>query len=371
VTCDLVTVKTPSPLRVKPFCPVFGRCGGCAFQHWQSDDLLAWKQDRVVTALHHRGFDDFDLEGVIAPVITCPADTRRRATLAFKGKKLGFRPASGHGVIAIETCPVLRPELNALLAPLRNVLIGMTEDAAIRMTWTDNGADVAIVSKDEPGWEQREALAAFAADHDLARLSWDNGFGAVPVRAERQPVMAFANCAVPFPEGGFLQPSAEGEAALVAALLNHVPAAARVADLFCGLGTFSLPLAEKAQSVHAVDSDGGAVAALSASVTRRQDLQAKLKVETRDLFRDPLTATELGAFDLVVFDPPRAGAKEQAQELAQSDVSEVLAVSCNPASFARDARILVNGGYDLEAVSPVDQFPLSAHLEVVARFRKC
>ncbi len=368
--CVLISVDSASPQRIKPLCPVYGRCGGCSFQHWQGDALKSWKQTRVEDALHHRGFDDFDLEDVIDPVHVCAANTRRRATLAFKGKKLGFRPASGHGVIAIETCPVLLPELSRLIAPLRAVLVGVTEDASVRMTWTDAGADVAIESKDEPGWEQREALAGFATDYDIARLSWDNGFGAVPIRAERHPFMTFAECAVMFPEGGFLQPSPDGEAALRAQVLAHVPHGQKAVDLFCGLGTFSLPLTEISEEVLAVDSDGAAVAALAKAVTKRQDLQPRLKVETRDLFSDPLTAKELDAFDVVVFDPPRAGANAQAQELAKSMVGTVIAVSCNPASFARDARTLVNGGYELVSVSPVDQFPLSPHLEVVAVFRR-
>jgi len=370
IFCDLIKVESASSDRIKPVCPVFDRCGGCTFQHWDMERLKGWKSNRVTEALQHRGFDDFDLEGVIEDVTVCPSDTRRRATLAFKGKKLGFRPASGHGVTAIDRCPVLCDELDRLISPLRQVLVGITEDASIQMTWTDSGADVSIVSQDEPGWEDRESLAEFAAKYDLARLSWDNGFGAVPVRAERQPVMTFAECAVAFPEGGFLQPSAEGEAALRDKVLAVLPQGVKVADLFCGLGTFSLPLTEVSQHVLAVDSDGAAVAALSKAVTKRQELQPRLKVEVRDLFRDPLMAAELDTFDVVVFDPPRAGANAQCEEIAHSSVKTVIAVSCNPASFARDARTLVNAGYDLEKIWPVDQFPLSAHLEVVALFTR-
>jgi len=362
VRCRLLQVETPSPRRIAPFCPAFGRCGGCAFQHWEPADLAAWKRGRLVTALAHRGFAD----APVAETLSCPARTRRRATLALKGKKLGFREEASHAVAAIDACPVLLPQLSALIAPLRAALAPLADDAAVALAWTDSGADVLVRCASEPGWEGREALAAFARAHDLARLAWDSGFGAVPMAVERPPAMIFGGVSVAFPDAAFLQPSAEGEAALRDTVLAATEGAGRLADLFCGLGTFSLPLAARSKQVLALDADGAAVAALAAAAKAAP----ALSVSARDLFREPLAAEEMRGLDAVVFDPPRAGAQAQAREIAASAVPLAVAVSCNPASFARDARILADGGFRLVSALPVDQFPLSPHLEVVAVFRR-
>lgn len=365
VSCSVSAVTVASPERVAPFCPAFGRCGGCGLQHWLPEARDRWKRARVAVALGHRGFAD----PPVAEAVVCPADTRRRATLALKGGKLGFREGAGHAVVAIDACPVLRPELSALIAPLRALLAPLAAEAAIAMTWTDAGADLAIRADADLGWEARQALAAFAADHELARLAWDAGAGPEPMAVARPPAMSFGGVAVPFPPASFLQPSAEGETALREAVLASLGDAARVADLFCGLGTFALPIARRARRVFAADADGAAVRALAAGVAQA-GLGARIEVAARDLFREPLPAAELDAFDAVVFDPPRAGAQAQARELARSAVPLVVAVSCNPASFARDARTLADGGYTLERVTPVDQFPTTAHLELVAVFRR-
>ncbi len=365
VACTLSAVETPSPERVPPFCPVYGRCGGCSLQHWAEAPRAAWKRERVAAALGHRGFADAN----VLPTRSCPADTRRRATLALSGKKLGFREASGHAVVAIDACPVLVPQLSRLIAPLRAVLAPITDAASVAMTWTDAGADVAVRSDAELGWEAREALGAFANAHDLARLAWDAGDGPVPMAVARSPAMNFGGVTVGFPAASFLQPSAEGEALLRDEVLAGLGGAVRVADLFCGLGTFALPIAAGGKAVFAADADGAAVRALQGAVAASR-LGNAVTVAARDLFRDPLTATELDAFDAVVFDPPRAGAQAQARQLAESSVRLAVAVSCNPASFARDARILVDGGFALERVMPVDQFPTSPHLELVAVLRR-
>lgn len=365
VTCSLNAVEIPSPERVRPFCPVYGRCGGCSLQHWADAPRAAWKRERVATALGHRGFAAPN----VLPTRACPADTRRRATLALTGKKLGFREASGHTVVAIDSCPVLVPQLSRLIAPLRAVLAPITDAASVAMTWTDAGADVVVRADADLGWEVREALGAFANAHDLARLAWDAGDGPVPMVVARTPAMTFGGVAVGFPAASFLQPSAEGEALLRDEVLAGLGGAAKVADLFCGLGTFSLPIAAKGATVFAADADGAAVQSLQAAVAANR-LGNSVSVAARDLFRDPLTVAELDAFDAVVFDPPRAGAQAQARQIAASGVGLVVAVSCNPASFARDARILADGGFTLERVVPVDQFPTSAHLELVAVLRR-
>ncbi len=366
VRCTLERVENASPQRVTPFCPVFGRCGGCAFQHWRRDALTAWKRERVVAALRQRGFAD----PPVAEVRSCPETTRRRATLALKDGRLGFSEAASHAVVPVDACPVLRAELSALIAPLRRLLAPLAREAAVALTWTDSGADVLVRAAAEPGgWEERQALADFAAAHDLARLSWDSGSGAVPLATARPPTMRIGEVAVAFPDAAFLQPSAEGEAALRGAVLEELGGAARVADLFCGLGTFALPIARAAERVVAADADGAAIAALTAAVAAN-GLGKRVAVAARDLFRDPLPAAELDGLDAVVFDPPRAGAAAQAREIAASAVPLAVAVSCNPATFARDARILADGGFTLAAAIPVDQFPLSPHLEVVAAFRR-
>jgi 23S rRNA (uracil1939-C5)-methyltransferase len=365
VVCDLKTVEIPSSERVVPFCPVYGRCGGCSLQHWADAPREAWKRERVATALGHRGFADSN----VLPTRACPPDTRRRATLALTGKKLGFREASGHTVVAIDACPVLTPELSRLIRPLRDVLAPITDAATVAMTWTDAGADVVVRSDAELGWEAREVLGSFANAYDLARLAWDGGDGPVPMAVARTPAMNFGGVAVGFPAASFLQPSAEGEALLRDEVLAGLGAAVKVADLFSGLGTFALPIAARGAAVFAADADGAAVRALQAAVTANR-LGNTVTVAARDLFRDPLTAAELDAFDAVVFDPPRAGAQAQAREIAASGVGLVVAVSCNPASFARDARLLVDGGFILERVVPVDQFPTTAHLELVAILRR-
>lgn len=365
VACTLSAVVTPSPERVAPFCPVYGRCGGCNLQHWAEAPRAAWKRERVIAALGHRGFAD----PPVAPTVVCPVDTRRRATLALTGKKFGFREASGHTVVAIDACPILVPQLSRLIAPLREVLAPITGDASVALTWTDAGADVAVRAEAELGWEAREALGNFANVHDLARLAWDSGDGPVPMAVARPPAMRFGGVAVGFPAASFLQPSAEGETVLRDAVLAGLGDAARVADLFCGLGTFALPIAATAAHVYAADLDGAAIRALQAAVDAAR-LGPRIAVAARDLFRDPLTPAELDGFDAVVFDPPRAGAQAQARQIAASAVTRVVAVSCNPASFARDARILVDGGFALERVVPVDQFPTSAHLELVAVLRR-
>ena len=365
VACSLSAVEAPSPERVAPFCPVFGRCGGCSLQHWADAPRAAWKRQRVVTALGHRGFVDPE----VLPTRVCPVDTRRRATLALTGKKLGFRESAGHTVVAIDACPILVPELSRLIAPLRDVLAPITDAASVAMTWTDTGADVVVRADADLGWEAREALGGFANAHDLARFAWDAGDGPVPMAVARNPAMRFGGVAVGFPAASFLQPSAEGEALLRDEVLAGLGDAPKVADLFCGLGTFALPIAAHAAQVFAADADGAAVQALQTAVAANR-LGSVVTVAARDLFRDPLIAAELDAFDAVVFDPPRAGAQAQARQIAVSGVGLVVAVSCNPASFARDARILVDGGFTIAQVVPVDQFPTNAHLELVAVLRR-
>ena len=375
---EIVELIEDGPGRVEPPCPHFGPCGGCALQHLSSAHYGIWKESLVPRALAQRGLADIP----IAPMVRIPPGTRRRATLAATragGRvHLGFHGRESRSVVDLETCLLLRPRLRELLRPLRNALHAVLEDretAAVAVTDTDAGPDVLIVSGTVPDLAAREALARLAEDADLARLSWAERpqAGATPapepVAIRRVPAVRFGGVAVEPPPGGFLQPTGEGEAALVAAVLSYLPEdAGTVADLYAGCGTFTFPLSTRAR-VQAVDGDGDAIAALWAAA-RRADLTGRVAVEVRDLARRPLGPEELEGFDGVVFDPPRSGARAQAAAIAVSTVAVAVAVSCNPNTFARDARILVDGGFRLVEVTPVDQFPWSGHVELVASFRR-
>jgi 23S rRNA (uracil1939-C5)-methyltransferase len=280
--------------------------------------------------------------------------------------------------VDLETCLVLTPGLTALLPALRRALaplLAPREVAALTLTETETGIDLSIVSEAAPNLAAREALAALAETQDLARLSWAErpAAGAAPepepVAVRRAPVLTFAGVPVAPPPGGFLQPTAAGEAALVERVLAYLPEGAEtVAELYAGCGTFTFPLVARAR-VHAVERDAAALAALW-TAARQAGLAGRITVTAQDLAGMPVLAEDLEGGDCVVFDPPRAGAREQATEIARSSVPAAVAVSCNPKTFARDARILVDGGFKLVEVTPVDQFPWTAHLELVAKFRR-
>lgn len=369
-TAWVVEIVEPASNRVAPPCAHFGDCGGCALQHLDQAPYLAWKRQRVVTALARRGLDSI----AVGPTVATPAASRRRVRFAARrlasGVIIGFNARRSRRIVDLGSCPVLRPALLALLPALRRFLealleVGATVDVAV--TETTGGLDLWIVAERQPDLAGREALARFAVAEDLARLHWGEG---VPecIVLRRPAGIAFGPAIVEAPATAFLQASAEGETAIREAVLAAVGGAEQVCDLFAGCGTLSLPLALGAR-VRAVDLDGDALAALAAACQATPDLR-EVAVERRDLFRRPLSAAELDRFDAVVFDPPRAGARAQAEALATSAVALVVAVSCHPGSFARDARILVDGGYRLVEVTPIDQFLWSPHVELVAVFRR-
>jgi 23S rRNA (uracil1939-C5)-methyltransferase len=370
---ELLELLEPAAERIEAPCPNFGPCGGCTLQHLEEERYRAWKQGLVGQALARRG-----LSGeVVGPLVSIPPGTRRRASLAAlrrgAGVLLGFRGRESHRVVDAAGCLLLTPGLMALLPPLRETLAGVLEDReAVQLTVseTEAGPDLLLVSPRAPDLAAREALVALAERADLARLSWGPpGEEPEPLALRKPPRVVLGGVAVEPPPGGFLQPSAEGEAALRRLVLASLPEGSdRILELFAGCGSFTFALAGRGR-VHAVEGDEAALAALWAAA-RHAGLAGRLSVETRDLSRQPLTAEELAAYGCVVFDPPRAGAREQAERIAGSAVPAVVAVSCNPNSFARDARILVDGGYSLMEVTPVDQFPWSGHLELVASFRR-
>ena len=356
--------------RAKPICAHFGACGGCALQHLTDEAYAAAKLGWLRGALAQHGFADVE----IAPLRRLAPGTRRRARLALArgtGVVAGFHGRMSHAIVDMRECHVLHPALFALVEPLRRlaaVLLPKKGTAAASLTLGDAGVDVLLELPKVPGLDALEALARFAAAHDLARLSWQAGKVLAPV-AQRRPVRAvFAGVAVDLPPDAFLQASVEADAVLGALVLDAVGTLRRVADFYSGVGTFTFALASRAP-VHAVEGDAEAAKALGHAAARA-NLGGRVTVERRDLARRPVSGEDLARFDAVVFDPPRTGAAAQSRELAASPVPRVVAVSCNPATFARDARILVDGGYTLAHVTPVDSFIWSPHLELVARFER-
>jgi 23S rRNA (uracil1939-C5)-methyltransferase len=367
---QLLEVLEPGPDRVTPPCRHFGRCGGCALQHLDTDFIADWKRQRIVEALSRAGLEDT----YVAQTIAVPPGTRRRATLAATrpGKRalLGFAERGSHRLVDLTECAVLRPELVALIGPLRTqlpILLNAGESADFALTWTETGIDCIMIRERPLTLADREALASFGETADLARIAWRATpmKPAEPVAVRRTPAVRMADRTVPLSAGTFLQPSAEGQDALVAQVLGALKGANRaVADLFCGLGTFTLPVSAIAP-VTAYDTDVPGIAALNAAARG-----LRVKAVARDLFREPVTAREFVDFTAAILDPPRAGAETQARMLADSGVETIVYVSCNPVSFARDAAILEAGDYELEQVTPVDQFQWSPHTELVGIFRR-
>ncbi len=356
----LVDVVTPSPERSASHCPHYGTCGGCAVQHLADDGYRRWKTDLLVQALAHRGFSDIPIRDLI---VSAPQSRRRAGVKAMRLKDrviLGFTERGTHRLVDLEHCAVLRPEIMALLPKLKVFFQAiMRSKADADITWTDSGLDVDLHGVKLDGIKAQMRAAAFAEDADLARLSIDGE----TILERRSPIVRFGETAVALPPGAFLQATVDGERSLQQTVLEALSDAGHVADLFCGLGTFTFPIAARA-TVHAVDYDATMMAALSKAIRGN----VKVKAERRDLFRNPLRAAEFKGIDAVVLDPPRAGAMAQVETLVTAGVPRIVMVSCNPASFARDARHLVDAGYGLHWVQPVDQFLWSPHLELVALF---
>lgn len=366
---EIEALVAPGPDRIDPVCRHYGACGGCSLQHLSPGFLADWKHQRVIDALATRGFTDVPVEATVS----VGSASRRRIRLAARriqaGVVLGFNARQSHRIVAIAECPVAEPPLPAMLTALAELLAtvlpknGRTD---VQLTLCENGIDVWLTDIESDRLPVQQALATFAETHDLPRIS--AGADRLPAIERRRPLVILSGVAVPMPPGGFLQASRAGEAALVERVVAATKGARRVADLYAGLGTFTFALAAGSQ-VHAVEGDAASLAALAAGRNRAQGLK-RIATEERDLGRRPLAGPELKPFDAVVFDPPRAGAREQAEALAAGSVPTVIAVSCEPATFARDARILADGGYRLGSVLPVDQFTWSPHVELVAIFRR-
>jgi 23S rRNA (uracil1939-C5)-methyltransferase len=352
----------PGPHHQLPPCRHFPACGGCQLQHLDDAAYAGFVADRIATALAAQ-----NLATEIRPALLSPPNTRRRATLHAEHGLIGFTEEKSHRIVDMRECHILHPALFALVAPLRALLQRLRAKgrAELHLTLTDQGPDLLLKMRVPADLAAAEALTGFAQTHGLARSSVDEGFGP-ETRWEPQPVtITLAGTPVPLPPAAFLQATAEGEAALIAAVREATEGAKTAADLFAGLGTFAFALPGR---VYAAEGARDALLALKAAAARAG---RPVFPEHRDLFRRPLTTTELDRFDAVVLDPPRAGAREQAAQLAAAIGPKAIAyVSCNPASFARDARALADGGWRLDWVQPVGQFRWSTHVELAAKFSR-
>jgi 23S rRNA (uracil1939-C5)-methyltransferase len=363
----LLKVDTPSAQRIAPICPHFGVCGGCAVQHWDAAAYGAWKRDLVVATLRQAG-----IEAPVGDLIDAHGEGRRRAVFHARRSarnvlEVGFSAARAHQIVPIDRCPVLAQSLDGALKAawaIAEVLGPAAKTLDIHVTATDAGLDVDVRGSGPLTAPITTSLARLAATERLARLTRHGEL----IAQARPPTLRIGKATVPLPPAAFLQATAAGEAALARLVLESCAGAAAVADLFAGVGPFTLRLAERARVV-AVDNDAAALAALKRAAATTSGLKP-VDIEQRDLFKNPLAANELSRFDAVVFDPPRQGAQAQARELAASRVPTVVAVSCDVATFARDIRQLIDGGYRIAAVTPVDQFRYSAHVEIVARLEK-
>jgi 23S rRNA (uracil1939-C5)-methyltransferase len=361
----LSRIEQASAARIAPFCRYFGACGGCAIQHWQPEAYRAWKRGIVVDTLAHTG-----IECEVDALVDAHGAGRRRITVhARRGAdgelRVGFAAANSHAIVAIDDCPILDPGLHGALDAARalaEVLKPTTKPLDIQITATDSGLDIDVRGSGPLPSAMIATLSRLAEQHRLARLTRHGEL----VLMRTPPVIAIGTAQVTLPPGSFLQATIAGEEALAALVTEHCKRAKHIADLFCGVGPFALRLAAKSR-VSAFDSDAGSVTALQKAGTSTSGLKP-VKAAARDLFRRPLVPQELRDYDAVVFDPPRQGAEAQARQLAASKVPVVVAVSCNVATFARDARILLDGGYRIKGVTPVDQFRHTPHVELVARF---
>lgn len=366
----LLQVISPSADRVDPACRHFGRCGGCSVQHLAPGAYAGFKHSLIVDALHRQGLAEIE----VAAAAVSPAGSRRRASFEAVRQgatvTIGFHGRATHSVIDLRECPVLEAALVAILPSTRTLLsefLRSGERASIVVTLLDHGVDIGLNLPRMPDLAGLETLSAFAEAGDLCRLWWRSGDAPpVPVAIRRPPTVTLGGQAVTVPMAGFLQATRAGEASMVAIVTAALAGASTIADLFAGIGTFSLPLIAAGKTVHAVEADAEAVATLGAA--GRAGRLTGLTWERRDLDARPLLESEFARFDAVVFDPPRAGARAQAEVLARAPLDRIVAVSCNPATYVRDAAILLAGGWRHERLYAVDQFLWSSHVELVGVF---
>ena len=362
-------IIVPGPNRAAPPCRHFGKCGGCELQHVAEGALADFVRDRVVGALAGQ---DVPVDDVLPAQLSAPQSRRRAALTALRtGRQvaIGFNAAQSNQIVDMRECPLLLPELFALIAPLRDLLATIAQQrrpVKVKLQMLDQGVEVVLEGVKAEGLDAAMALQDFAGGHRLARFAVDQGYGLETLWQPEPPTVGFGEVMVEVPTFAFLQATAAGQAALVEAVTNAIGDAPAVADLFAGVGTFALSI-QRGRKVYAAEGARDAIAALTAAANRAGALVA---TEHRDLFRRPLVPAELNRFGAVILDPPRAGAEEQVAQLAASAVPVIAYVSCNPASFARDAKLLAAGGYTLDWVQPVGQFRWSTHVELAGRFSR-
>lgn len=362
------------PAHVTPPCPHFGpgKCGGCALQHLADASYAAWKIEALATTLRRGGLEGYTMQ----PMARTPRGARRRAEFLVRVDRgaalIGFHVRASHEAVDIGPCPVLLPALEALLPGLRQIFARLWPQAAFDVLATDGEHGIELVLTRAPplNGKARDTLVRAAAEAGLARVAMRSAPHAVSeIVMQRSPLrVSFGGIAVDLPPGAFLQASQEGEQAIGEAVQTGIGKAKRIADLFAGAGAIALPLA-RGRQIYAADRNAEAIAALD-QAARRAGLGPQVRAQARDLSRRPLIGEELDTFEAVIFDPPRDGAAEQARALADSKVKLAVAVSCNPATFLRDAQTLAAGGYRLASVTPIDQFLWSSHLELVGVFRR-
>ena len=351
-----------------PPCPHFDECGGCDLQHLDDETLADFVRDRVVGAL--AGKDVIPSE--VRPVHLSPRASRRRATLAFQRDKsrltMGFHSSGSHRIVDVKQCLIVTSRLHDIILALRGLLKSWPQkrmSGAVELTEVNQGIDLLISGLTLDNLAAHEALNDFAQSHKLARLAVDQGYGPETLWEPDPVTISFARLPVNFPHRAFLQPTIDGELALVKAAKEAVGEAQLVADLFSGIGTFAFHLSDKNRKIYAAEAARDSLLALKNAANRAQ---LQIFAEHRDLFRNPLRPEELNRFDVVVLDPPRAGAQDQVRQLASSEVNRICYISCNPATFARDAKVLCDAGYRLQTIWPVGQFRWSTHVELASLF---
>lgn len=365
-SANLVDIVTPSADRNAPKCRHFGTCGGCSLQHVGDTELANWKQERISHALRKVDIEDVS----VSSTITSPEKSRRRvdfvAAKRKKGVMIGYHLRRSSQIFDVGECPLIAPEILNLVKPLRAMLptiMPRSSKARLTLTVTMNGLDLLITAGFALDLEARETLSNFAQANKLCRICWHDESEKLleQISAIHPAEIKIGSKKGLLPPGGFLQATLDGQETLIKLMQETLPENIRILDLFSGCGSFSLPAAHTAKAVHAVEGDEELIFALQNASNK---YMLSITTETRDLFRNPLAPYELNKFDAVIIDPPRAGANAQAIEIASSDVKHVIFISCNPASYARDVKVLVEGGYRLKTVIPIDQFRWSSHVEL-------
>jgi 23S rRNA (uracil1939-C5)-methyltransferase len=373
----ILSITEPGPDRHPAECKHFTQCGGCSVQHLTPTAYQAWKHDIVCQAFERQKLD----VSVIADLVAGSAGSRRRARFSARrlagGAILGFLEMGSHRIVDLNECPILHSDIISIVPPLRELLdelLKVRDTAEIAVTRADTGLDITLLMAGETDLEVREYLTVFAETNDVARISWQPsqskaGESAEPIVARRAVAMNFGDIQTEIPPDAFIQSTSWGEQTLREHVVAAVGGAAKVVELFAGCGAFTLPIIQSGSHVIAIDMAQDHLEALSRAA-RSNGLGERLNVEARNLDRRPLAGPELDDVDVVVLDPPRAGASSQAGLLAQSAIPIIVYISCNPQSFIRDARKLIDGGYRLESVVPIDQFLWSPHIELVSVFRR-